>query len=125
MTHSAVLLFRRYEHDFDPLRGDVSRVPEILLPGPLPKTNPVIHNRRFLVRRFLTWRYSPDQDAEISVDVQGRPIAGLCSIDVFPGALSAAGRSLNQQVARRLSHRFGNPVGVRSSGCSLEGNTAF
>ena len=66
-----------------------------------------------------------DQDAETSVDIQGRPIAGFCSNGVFPGSLSAAGRSLNHQVARRLSRRFENPVGVRSSGHSLERNTAL
>jgi hypothetical protein len=39
----------------------------LLLPYPLPKINPVIDNRRFLVRGFPGWRYSPDQDAKIFV----------------------------------------------------------
>jgi hypothetical protein len=64
--------------------------------------------------------YSSDQDAEISIEIQRRPVACFSFNAFFSGALPAAGCILNHHVPRRLRYKFGDPAGVRSSQRSLE-----
>ena len=52
-SHRAVLLFRRYSTIVIRCAVMRPRFPRFRCTAPLPKTNPVIHTRRFLARKFM------------------------------------------------------------------------
>ena len=79
-SHRALLLFRRMSTIL--IRCLMVR-PETPLPCPLVKNKSCDTYRWLFCSVISGWRYSPDQDAEISVDVQGRPSTAIYSNGVF------------------------------------------